>query len=71
MQKFEETKHLQTSLMAVLTSLTTCQQGNNEKVGNYMDKLSTLAETYKHHGGRIAKNSPQNSMTRVTHGQPQ
>ena len=55
MQKFEETRHLSTSLAISRNALHSCRQGPDQKVSEYIDKLRTIAETFEYHGGNIAE----------------
>ena len=53
MQKFEETQHAHTSMITVLASLINCRQQPEQKVTDYVDRIRTIADTIKHHGGSL------------------
>ena len=53
MQKFEETRHAYTSMVVVMNNLSSCRQGPEQIVSDYIDRIRTIAETIKHHGGSI------------------
>jgi len=53
MQKFEETRHAYTSMVVVMNNLSSCRQGPDQIVSDYIDRIRTIAETIEHHGGNI------------------
>jgi hypothetical protein len=63
MQKFEEKRHMETSMVIVLTSLMSCRQGADQKVSDYIDKIRSLAETIEHHGGKLGDLYPKTGVT--------
>jgi hypothetical protein len=58
MQKFEETRHAYTSMVVVMSSLSTCRQGSEQIVSDYIDRIRTIADTIEHHGGSIGNFFP-------------
>jgi hypothetical protein len=70
MQKFEETRHAYTSMVVVMGSLSSCRQGSDQIVSDYIDRIRTIADTIEHHGGSIGNFFPSATLLTDNDGTP-